>query len=87
MANGGIPRAPKHNNGLETFNSSMKQCQTEHQRQLLKQLLHTVLSIVRQRSCPRPEILPKGQSREPTYQHFTYASSPEESPKNLMEAL
>ena len=25
--------------------------------------------------------------REPTSQHFKYASSPEESPKNLMEAL
>lgn len=47
---GCIPRAPKHNNGLESFNATMKRCQTEHQRQPLKQFLHTALSIVRQRS-------------------------------------
>lgn len=47
---GCIPRAPKHNNGMEGFNSTMKRCQLEHQRQPLKQFLTTALSIVRQRS-------------------------------------
>lgn len=27
---GCLPRVPKHNNGMETFNSSLKRCQTEH---------------------------------------------------------
>lgn len=44
------PRIPKHNNGLESFNSTMKRFQTEHQRQPLKVFLHTALRIVRQRS-------------------------------------
>lgn len=43
-------RVPKHNNGLESFNSTMKRCQTEHRRQPLKQFLSTALTIVRQRS-------------------------------------
>lgn len=43
-------RIPKHNNGLENFNSTMKRCQTEHRRQPLKIFLKTALSIVRQRS-------------------------------------
>lgn len=47
---GVVPRTPKHNNGLETFNSTMKRCQTEHQRQPLKQFLSSALAIVRQRS-------------------------------------
>ena len=47
---GCIARAPKHNNGMEAFNSTMKRCQLEHQRQPLKQFLTTALSIVRQRS-------------------------------------
>lgn len=47
---GCAPRVPKHNNGMESFNSSLKRCQTEHQRQPLKQFLFTALAIVRQRS-------------------------------------
>ncbi|KAG4073405.1 hypothetical protein HA402_005568 [Bradysia odoriphaga] len=43
-------RTPKHNNGTETWNSTMKRCQTEHQRQPFKQFLSTSLAIVRQRS-------------------------------------
>lgn len=43
-------RTPKHNNGTEAWNSTMKRCQTEHQRQPLKQFLTTALAIVRQRS-------------------------------------
>lgn len=43
-------RVPKSNNSLESFNSSLKRCQTEHRRQPLKQFLQTALSIVRQRS-------------------------------------
>lgn len=44
------PRVPKHNNGLEGFNSTMKRFQLEHRRQPLKIFLSTVLAIVRQRS-------------------------------------
>lgn len=47
---GVAPRIPKHNCGLENFNSTMKRCQTEHQRQPLKTFLATALAIVRQRS-------------------------------------
>ncbi|KAJ6632980.1 hypothetical protein Bhyg_17400, partial [Pseudolycoriella hygida] len=43
-------RTPKHNNNTETFNSSLKRCQTEHRRQPLKQFIQTALVIVRQRS-------------------------------------
>lgn len=42
-------RIPKHNNNMESFNSTMKRCQLEHQRQPLKQFLSTALTIVRQR--------------------------------------
>lgn len=35
---------------METWNSTMKRCQSEHQRQLLKQFLSTATTIVRQRS-------------------------------------
>ncbi|KAG4074907.1 hypothetical protein HA402_009332 [Bradysia odoriphaga] len=47
---GVAPRVPKHNNGLESFNPTMKRCQTEHRRQPLKLFLPTALAIVRQRS-------------------------------------
>lgn len=47
---GCAPRTPKHNNGLEAFNSTMKRFQTEHRRQPLKIFLNTALTIVRQRS-------------------------------------
>lgn len=43
-------RMPKHNNSLESFNSTMKRYQTEHRRQPLKIFLSTALTIVRQRS-------------------------------------
>lgn len=47
---GVAPRIPKHNNGLENFNSTMKRCRTEHRRQPMKKFLSTALAIVRQRS-------------------------------------
>lgn len=43
-------RVPKHNNGMDNFNSTMKRCQNEHQREPLKQFIPTALGIVRQRS-------------------------------------
>lgn len=45
-----IDRCGLKNNDLENFTSTMKWCQTDHQRKPLKQFLSSSLAIVRQRS-------------------------------------
>lgn len=44
------PRVPKHNNGLERCNASIKLFQTDHKVKPLKQFIHVALAIAKQRS-------------------------------------